>query len=598
MDVGFIRPAIKDDSHLRIPKDFYTTIGDLDAFTVYGVLKSAGPRHQWTANRVKVEIDKRFRGEGGRGLGRARVEKALALLNREGWIRYVDFVEPNGQHKGSAIEVQYLRLREDLRGRNRKICFRSDGQFTMYENDGSVVPPNDYSPKSSISKSDDSMGSSKSTKGTASRNERSQPHHRNPEERSPGERDSGAQYKGDKIEESPRPLSGKGVSNSLFDQEDLPGEKDLHFTDVPLPTDSVLPPPGEPIPNSEVINSDPGTTKDSDQSAQVCSVGESPSALFDVAKLWRMADAIKHDPDRRYQYEVFLFEQVIPVLKPPPVQERWTKPEALEWCQKSVLGQLFLSLSNDSEWTPELARRLVKNSGTFSVGAVRKILLAGPNPGKWGTLKELLNTRNSAAYDHDERTANHWKALCEWADGKSQSVRSELHSTIKKFSGHEDDESLIPSVIKCRQRLLNNDLCYEYGELLPLAVRSFRDACRSTDLSSHLQNPDFIASRDEQRMAFVHAFALDLPFLTVAMSIPNWARVIWGIDPTVLPLLRCDRATKLKRRAEIHGIACDIDSGINSTIERCKRAISKLPIDGEAVYLSQVEEWIKQNYPA
>lgn len=598
--VGFIRPAIKGDPHLRISKKFYKTIGDLDAFIVYGILRSgAGPTHNWTTKRVKTEIDKRFRGENNRGVGRDRVEKALALLNREGWIRYIDLMEPNGQQRGAAIEVHYERLPEALRRKNRKIRFRPDGKFTMHECDGTVVPPEDYEPKSSISKNDNPAGGAESTKGAAYSDKHTKPHPRNPEERSPGERISVEQYKGDNkykgnlVEESPEPLSGKGDFDFLFDQYDFPGKNDVEPTADPLPLEPDPSQPGEPVPVSPAPapapapDPDPGTREVSVEPVQASAAVASPSASFDVQALWQMADGIKGDADLRYEFEVFVFERVFPVLKPPPEHSVWKKQDALDWCRSSAMGRLFLSLSKDSDWTPELARRFVKNSGTFRTEFMREILLSGRNPRKWGTLNELLNTGRAPTRDLEDKIVNHWKALCEWARDELQSVKRNLQATLKKFSAHENDPALIASSAQFRQKLFNDESCHEYEDSLFLAVQSFRAAFRSVDLPSHLHSAEFVARRDEQRSALERAFASNLPFLAVAWSIPNPARLIWGVKVGEVLVLRWQTGQKLKRRAQIHGITWDGDFLVTTTIERCRRIISQMPFDETARRLCQ-----------
>lgn len=581
-DVGFIRPAIKDTPHLRIPKEFYETIGDLDAFTVYVILKSGrGSAHNWTTKRVKAEIDKRFRGEGGRGVGRNRVEKALALLKREGWIRYVDLMEPNGQQRGSVIEVHYVRLPEDQRGKNRKIRFRPDGKFTMHEHDGTVVPPKDFETKSSISKKDDPAGAPESTKGAAVKDDPTQPHHRNPGERSPGDRVSVEQYKGDDgykgniIEESPCPLSRKGDSDFLFDRDDDPGEKPVEPTGDPLQPEPAHSQLGEPV-----------------------RVSPAPDpAPFDVQELWRMADAIKGDADRRYEYEAFLFDRVFPALKPPPEQESRKRLDALEWCRTSAMGRLFLSMSKDADWAPELARRFANNCGTFTPDSIRTILLTGKCPRKLSTLKDLLNTGRSLARDPEGNILNHWKALCEWACEELKSVKRELQATLEQFSAHENDKALLASAVQFRERLQNETLCYDYDEPLVLAVHSFRKAFFSNDPSSHLRDPEFIARRDEQRLELQRAFASNLPFLTVARSIPNCSRVIWGVKDGEVLVLRWQTGQKLKRRAEIHGIPWDADFLITTTKERCRRIISQMPSDSTAIRLANADTWNKTTFP-
>lgn len=306
-----------------------------------------------------------------------------------------------------------------------------------------------------------------------------------------------------------------------------------------------------------------------------------------------MVDGIKGDANRRYQYEVFLSNDVFPYLVAPPEKDNWRRTEAVDWCRTSLLGQLLLSLSQDSDWTPDLARKLVKNMGTFRLSSMREILLTGRYPGKWGTLKELLNTSPARARDPEGKIVNHWKALCEWAREELQSVKWDLQATLKKFSVHENDPALITSAAQFRQKLLNDESCHEYEESLFFAVQSFRAAKRPADL----QDPAFVARREEQRPALERALASNLPHLAVAFSIPNCARVIWGVQIAKLLVVRNDMGIKLKRRAEIHGITWDEDSGISTTIELCKRINSLMPFDKTANRLAQGEEWMKTNFP-
>jgi hypothetical protein len=261
------------------------------------------------------------------------------------------------------------------------------------------------------------------------------------------------------------------------------------------------------------------------------------------------------------------------------------------------MGRLFLSLSKDSDWTPELARRFVKNSGTFTPDSMRAILLTGESPHKSSTLKELLNTGRAAARDSECNIVNHWRALCEWAREKHQSVKLDLQATFKEFSEHENDELLVQSAVKFREKLSNDTLCYDYDEPLVLAVRSFREAYFSSDPSSHLKDPEFISRREEQRPALERALASNLPFLAVACSIPNCARVIWGVKVSEVLVFRWQTGQKLKRRAEIHGITWNGDFLITTTKDRCRRIISQMPSDLTATRLANADTWNKTTFP-
>lgn len=532
--VGFIRPAVKNSRHARISHEFIESIGDGDALVVYVILRDCPPRHRWKTGTVIGRLRKI-----GIKMGRQRVERAMARLNREGWIRYIDLVMPDGQKRGSIVEVEYQQLSPTLKGDRRRIQIHRGEAFQMFEHDGTEVTEDAYKPRNVTTALNKAVIEGQARNGQNQEG----PLLQNPEDRAPGEGSSGEQYKGHGDVEEPLAPSGKGEDMNPF-----PGFKST----VSQASVEAMRRPGSVV----------STRSDGENSEANCNnvhfTSGGRSLAIDWQEVREKARLAKDDYGKCEKYEVLMAQKVLPaLLEPPSDHGKWTNKAALDWCRNSEKGRFILSLAEEDDWTPDLARRFVKLPSRWSVGRMKQILLARifAHCTRVPLVDILSNDAEGRGGSSEE--PNWWSKLLRSSKESLGHDRLRFNFFLSSITDSKSDEESIEKAvnwlknIECEYRWMSNENAngdWKFDWLLgqhrshQIGKLDFREIER------------FKQHRATWAPAMTRLVAESLSALIIARANFPYSEEIWGIDWEEARERHVRFMEALKIRANLHGL--------------------------------------------
>lgn len=501
----FVKSLPDHTSHARIPTEFLAREMNAVAALAYIVMRSKPPTHRWKTDSLALELKKK-------GIGRGQVEKAMSFLNKEGWIRYVDLLDPRGRSAGTIVEVFGEQLPEVLRTKRPKLVFTESGGYSIYDPSGAIISMQEFN------KGRDGGRTSKSLL----------PHPRDPKERLLGE-----EYKVNEIEIPLNPHLKNGDTNfiSLSEISIHPGD------------DSSGLPPGMHSPSQSSVSSI-----------------ESPG--FDVKELRRLVEMAK-DGNSWHSvpiYEEYLRGIVFPRLENPPPRSRWHRLDCIDWCRTSTKGQVFLAFSNEKEWTADLARKFVRNAGRFSIESMKKVLLSREWMSKLRTLPDLLKAVNQS-----DETANNWECLENLSKQFISKFRSDLLWSMEQFS-EKPSKSLVKEVESLRESLQS---AFERGSGFPYAYseRGFAEVWYSFFRAQHDPNAsqhweELKGCQEEWVESVVKGIAMNEGSLVFAYAYRDVLPNMIGCEWERIRKLNEDWLKILNDHAEMLGISRRVSSNL------------------------------------
>jgi hypothetical protein len=546
---GAIRPVAKDDKHVRIPSAFLDWLAGAhigednspnlknDVLVSFVLLRNQGPTWRWAAHRAAQELKSR-----GFKLGRNRLEGALKFLKDHGWTRAVVVKGAGEEAVTEFLEVQWRQL--PLRERRTKRIIRVDltDGIQVFEDDGREVPKSNFDPKRIISQKaqdeQDLWHSSRRKKKSKTLSDDS-PLPPNPVYRPPVYRGTGQEYYGPLSIIVPKSPSVEGpVVASPFEKETSPG-------------------PGGPGLREAAV----GSVSREDCQESAAELGNDPAPIVPVVdweRLGSLARSSRECESSRREYETCLLREVFPRLEDPPIQDRWSRAESLDWCRASVKGQLFLQLVEDQDWTPDLARTFTRSPGKWSLADCRS-LLRMPVLGRSDRTdmrRVSLNDLLRGKLDSDKKRP--WERIVDSAKVADAHRRNELIEKLRNFSPDGlNHEKALREAAKMRDFALQDDgLNLRISDdlevrnlLLALLSRYFKRLCGSQDEAVMVQ----LDLRWESWTGQMNALAAsDHVALLLMRSFQARAGEIWGINWEWLEPLHAEYAKSLNFKAEVY----------------------------------------------
>lgn len=538
---GAIRPTVKNDLHVRIPQSFLDWLASVlvgndskknlknDILVVFTLLRSQGPTWRWNKDRVWKELARC-----NLKIGRGRVEQALRFLKQHGWTRAVIVKKADELVATEFLEVQWRQLPPDEWRTKRVVRLDSNGGIRVFEDDGREVHESNYSPLKLISTEkqvelDQIHSSRKKTRKANGPAEA--PLCRKPEHRTPGE-------------EYTKPLSIK-------DPQSPSGEGPIFL--APLEEEHSPGPPGPGLEEeTEVFSRVEGE--------EVTGEEECGAVLTDPPIDWielrNLAIASRDSEDAQREYEEALLRMVFPRLEDPPVRDRRTRTECLEWCRESVKGQLILQLAEESVWTPEFARTFVTSPGKWSLEDCRSIFRSAMIGGRsrtmqrYGSLAELVRGKRDA----EKKTP--WEHVVEVAREIDFGQKKVVSQNLRDFSSSNmTHDRALREAARMRDFALDDDVSVGVAEdldgrnlLLKLLSRHFTNAKGGLS-ETNLMRSDSRSNLWSERMT--RLAAADHVALLLMRSFLGRAEDIWGVQWREAEAIHPEIAEHLNLRAEL-----------------------------------------------
>lgn len=518
----FLSSCPNENSHARIPNDFTTRIGNVDALIVYAVLRSKPWTHRWNTEWVKKELK-----DCGLKMGKGRVERAMAHLNKSGWITYVVLKNERGEKQGSIVQVHVIQLPLELRCKERVIQYSRGGSYKIYDFDG----------RTELSVKEFNAGWSAPKKGSErAHGGPGQLKDEAPLPRDPEDWVSGDQYKGDPKGE-PHTPSGEGASLVVPLEEELgPG-------------------PHGPGPGEELLNktSLPGGCSDGGRKGVAFSRGSVVPAI-DWDDVRSMALRSRESEECRAAYHKLLVEVVFPALKDPPKRtKRWSEDESIEWCRSSVKGQFILSCAIEEEWPPDLAKAFRRSPSNCSISDIRLLLRTGvfaSNPRS--ELKQLIPN------SQDPERGQAWKKMKEEAHARDEHPRKVMEDRIRNLPSRENLTQQIEHCAKNCIGMAKEDCfqppaleCEDEDVFFGMLCAHFRslDGAMGSYVQSWIEE-----NRNDLARRMARFVASDRIGAAVALMDEIPARRIWRFDWEDVKKAHVEIASELAKGAELYGI--------------------------------------------
>lgn len=544
---NFVRTVTQTQKHARVTVEFIASVRDPDAFVVFTLLRSKGPKHRWKTDLVIAAINQQ-----NLTMGKERVEKAMAHLNKLGWIRYVDLVEPNQHKAGAIVEVMAEQLPEPLRGKRPRIVSDPQGNLRWIDptpghsaktslSPGANVTDAPPAPKAGITEVGPSYPRSADASGA---------HYPDfPLPGNPGEWKPGEQYIVNVVGESPTPFNERG--------SDVPPGRDYNEGNHPgatVPEDRLTHQPGESPPKRSGLP----------DSEDVESADAHPGGpLIDWDALARMALEAQSNPARIPEYEHFLENTVFLHLREPVTDGKsWTRKTAMDWCCQSEKARFLLWLSSDKEWSSDLPRKFVKSPSRWSVAHLKRILLTRVFlVHQKAPLTDLLNTSAKQPRDGQaEGPSAPWSSLVQKSETIWETLTRRHREEVRAFRGSSNSpEELVARKEEWIQEVLENPYTTYLDENSPDQIfkwfleqihRPLRRGV-AVEKKTFLENAD----RYRDRLTEYVAGSRVAMFIVESDRVDQNNRMLWdlvlGKD---LPERRRRLAESLNRRSRLLGL--------------------------------------------